>query len=277
MAPWYAWLAGADEALSAWAASQPDARMAWRGCARADWLLWALGTAGADRPALVRSGCDCVRSALFVVPEGEERPQRALAAAEAWAQGAGTVRGCTRAAHAAAILAEVAYADPDTAALSWVASAAESVASTAAGNVDPPVLAALGAANAVAIAADPGFGRSDWLPPDRADLEDLVELVDFEAPIPHAPLADLAARIKRHRWPLTAPAVSSWPARVQVAWDLIADRGTTPRDLSTADVLCARSMLAALGGDRSLCALAERLVLAPDLAPRAIALITSIP
>ena len=59
----------------------------WRDCQRGDWLLWLAAEAGIDRHVVVETACVCARTALQYVPAGEERPRRAIEAAEAWARG----------------------------------------------------------------------------------------------------------------------------------------------------------------------------------------------
>lgn len=68
-----------------WAGSR-TARQAWDECERADWLLWwASQTEANGIPALTHAKCDCARTALKYIPEGELRPLQAIEAAERWA------------------------------------------------------------------------------------------------------------------------------------------------------------------------------------------------
>lgn len=76
---------GACPSAVKWAGRRRSWRAAWDACPRGDWLLWAAGRAGADRRDLVRAAAACARLVLPMVPEGEERPRRAIEAAEAWA------------------------------------------------------------------------------------------------------------------------------------------------------------------------------------------------
>ena len=59
----------------------------WARCNDASNLLWFAEKIGADRKLLVLAGCDCARTALKFVPEGEERPRKAIEAAEAYCRG----------------------------------------------------------------------------------------------------------------------------------------------------------------------------------------------
>ena len=57
-----------------WARTQPSYAVAWRRCARPDWLLWLAGRCCrtlAQRRALVLAACDCAETALRFVPAGE--------------------------------------------------------------------------------------------------------------------------------------------------------------------------------------------------------------
>ena len=54
---------------------------------RADWLIWTLDKSGeCSTRQLVKLACVCARRALRFVPDGEERPKRAILAAEKWAK-----------------------------------------------------------------------------------------------------------------------------------------------------------------------------------------------
>ncbi len=95
-----------DEAIE-WVGSRSAAE-AWRDCPRGDWMLWLLARVGADRRRIVLAACECARTALPYVPEGEDRPRIAIETAEAWARGEATTEQ-VRAADAAAAAA-AAYA-----------------------------------------------------------------------------------------------------------------------------------------------------------------------
>ena len=79
--------------------------VAWRTCHRADWMLWLASRAEVPRQALVLAACACARTSLQYVKQGEERPLRAIEAAEDWARGGLTtleqVRTAAYAAYAA--------------------------------------------------------------------------------------------------------------------------------------------------------------------------------
>jgi hypothetical protein len=64
-----------------------DPETAWHECQRGDWLLWIAARLEIDRKLLVLAACDCAEPALVFVPDGEERPAKAIAAARAWAAG----------------------------------------------------------------------------------------------------------------------------------------------------------------------------------------------
>ncbi|MGB1225791.1 MAG: putative immunity protein, partial [Mycobacterium sp.] len=107
-------LAPCDPAVR-WLADRTDMQQSWDDCPRGDWLLWLLERAGADRKQTVLAACDCARTALQHVPDGEDRPRLAIEAAEGWARGEVSrddVRMAARAAYAAAYAAD---ADADAA------------------------------------------------------------------------------------------------------------------------------------------------------------------
>jgi len=58
---------------------------------RGDWALEWLVKQGVDHRAVVLAACECARLALVHVPDGEERPRKAIEAAEAWARGEATL------------------------------------------------------------------------------------------------------------------------------------------------------------------------------------------
>ena len=203
--------------------------------------MWALGRAGVDRRSLVLAACSCVRTVLPHLPPGEERPQRILARAEAWAH---------RRPHPAD----------------------EGPPPQATDGITRPVLAAAYAAYGAAT-ADLIVAASSA----RTAAQHTVAAAT-EAQIPRAD-ARLADHIRRHRWPLSKARTHRWPAPALVAWDLLADRTTDVTDLSTVDVLCARSLLPDLDDDPRLRLqiLRERLWLAPDLTDRVTALLAELP
>lgn len=67
-----------------------DLARTWEECERGDWLLWLAGRmVGKEgwptHQQVVLAACACARRGLRFVPEGEERPLRAIEAAEHWA------------------------------------------------------------------------------------------------------------------------------------------------------------------------------------------------
>ena len=107
-----------------WARTQPNPYAAWRTCPRGDWLLWWLTRAGLDRKTLVLAACDCARLVLHLDTDEQERPRKAIEAAEAWTRGAATIEDVRAAAYAAAAYADAAYADADAAAAAYADAAA---------------------------------------------------------------------------------------------------------------------------------------------------------
>ena len=89
-------------------------RTAWRDCKRADWMLWLAGRLEIDRKLLVLAACDCAETALQYVPEGEDRPAKAIQTSRNWCNGTATEQECRDAAYAAAA-ADAAYAAADAA------------------------------------------------------------------------------------------------------------------------------------------------------------------
>lgn len=100
---------GACEKAVMWVGDR-DAATAWAECPRGDWMLWAAARAGVDRRLLVRAAAACARLVLHMVVPGEERPRKAIEAAEAWAEEpTEDRRRAAAAASAAAAAAEAAY------------------------------------------------------------------------------------------------------------------------------------------------------------------------
>jgi hypothetical protein len=108
---------GACRRAIAWSESYDDLPTAWDACERGDWLLWYAAWTGVDRRLVVRAACACARTALRYVPEGEDRPLRAIETAEAWTRGEATIEDVRRTAAAAAAYA---YASADAAAYAAV-------------------------------------------------------------------------------------------------------------------------------------------------------------
>jgi hypothetical protein len=85
---------------------------AWATCERPDWVLWLAGrTPGLDVKLIVKSACEIARLSLKYVPEGENRPLKAIDAAEVWVKN--PTQELARAAADAA--ADAAYAAADAA------------------------------------------------------------------------------------------------------------------------------------------------------------------
>jgi len=75
---------------------------AWRDCKRADWMLWLAGSLDIDRKLLVLAACDCAETALQYVPEGEDRPAKAIQVSRNWCGGTAFIGDVRNAAYAAA-------------------------------------------------------------------------------------------------------------------------------------------------------------------------------
>jgi hypothetical protein len=76
----------------------------WEKCPRGDWLLWVAARFGLTperHKKIVLAACEIARMVLKYIPEGENRPLRAIEAAEAWATGDGTIEDVRVAADAA--------------------------------------------------------------------------------------------------------------------------------------------------------------------------------
>ena len=114
-----------------------DASDIYNSCVRGDWLLEIAALAEVDRRTIVLAACQCARTALQYIPVGEERPRKAIEAAEKWCEGKGTLEE-VRTARAAAGAA-------------WAAARAESVG--AAGVAPASALKAARAAAWAAMAA----------------------------------------------------------------------------------------------------------------------------
>ena len=137
-------LAWADDYGSAWSAALAS-------CPERNWLTWLYGRllsrGHVRREPLVIAACLCAREVLHLVPAGEERPLRAIEAAEAWCRGEATLDE-VRAARSAA--ADAAY----TAAYAADAADAADAAYTAAYAADAD------AADAAAYAADAAYAAA---------------------------------------------------------------------------------------------------------------------
>ena len=118
---------GACAEARLWLNTQTDPRVAWEMCEQPDWMIWYARRRNVERKVLVRIACDCARTALRFVPEGEDRPRLAIEAAERWTLGEATIDEVRAAADAAA-----AYAAADVYAAAADAYAAAAYAAYAA-------------------------------------------------------------------------------------------------------------------------------------------------
>jgi len=78
-----------------------DSKEAWASCERGDWLLWIAANLRIDRKLIVLAACDCAEQSLYLIPEGEERPKKAIETARAWARGEASLEEVKAAANAA--------------------------------------------------------------------------------------------------------------------------------------------------------------------------------
>ena len=119
-------------------------RKCWQVADRGDWMLWLAAKVGVDRKLLVLAACDCAETALKHVPEGEDRPRKAIETARAWCDGKATIEDVEAAARAA----EAAWAG------TWAATeAAEAAEAAAAARATEAAGAARAAATEAAWAA----------------------------------------------------------------------------------------------------------------------------
>ena len=85
-------------------------KTAWRDCPHGDWMLWLAARLDIDRKLIVLAACDCAETALQYVPEGEDRPAKAIQTSRNWCEGTATIEEIRDAAHAAHAAADAAYA-----------------------------------------------------------------------------------------------------------------------------------------------------------------------
>ena len=137
---------GACAEARLWLNTQTDPHVAWEMCERPDWMIWFARRRSVERKVLVRIACDCARTALRFVPEGEDRPRLAIETAERWTRNEATIDEVRAAAAAAAAAAYVADADAAADAVADAAAAADAADAAAAAAADA-------AADAVAAAA----------------------------------------------------------------------------------------------------------------------------
>ena len=117
-----------------WLTTQTDPHVAWETCERPDWMIWFARRRSVERKVLVRIACDCARTALRFVPEGEDRPRLAIETAERWTRNEATIDEVRAAAYAADVAADAA-ADAADAAYAAAADAAADAAAAAAAYV----------------------------------------------------------------------------------------------------------------------------------------------
>jgi hypothetical protein len=91
-------------------------------------MLWLAAKVKIDHKQIVLAACDCAETALRHVPEGEDRPRKAIKTARAWARGEATLDEVRTAAYADAD----ADADAAAAAAAYAAAAAAYAADAAA-------------------------------------------------------------------------------------------------------------------------------------------------
>jgi len=129
---------------------------AWTECNRADWMLWLCGKM-VDKPGwptrqkLVLVACDCASRALKYVPDGEDRPRKAIETARAWTKGRATIEQVRDAAAAAdAVYAADAAAAAAAADAVYAADAAAAAAAVVYADAAAAAAAAAYAADAAA-------------------------------------------------------------------------------------------------------------------------------
>jgi hypothetical protein len=139
-----------------------DLQEAWKTCERADWMLWLsanmIGEKGwSSHKEIVAVCCDIAESVLYLVPEGEDRPRKAIETTRRWIAGEATLDDVLRAAD------DAVAAD---AAASWAAInaayAAANDASAYAAATWAADDAAGGAANDAAAAAAAAYAAATW-------------------------------------------------------------------------------------------------------------------
>jgi len=141
-----------------WLCGQRSYAQAWHLCEYGDWLLRIAANIVVDNKLVVRAACDCARTALCYVPEGDDRPLHAIEVVEKWCDDKATssqVRNAVDDADAS----RAAYAASDDSAADAAASASHAAAAAYAthyahGNVDDIANIADAAARAAANAAD---------------------------------------------------------------------------------------------------------------------------
>ncbi len=60
---------------------------AWTSCGEINWMLWLANKLTIDPKLFIQIACRCARLVLHLIPEEEERPRKAVEAAETWLAG----------------------------------------------------------------------------------------------------------------------------------------------------------------------------------------------
>jgi len=156
---------GACDAALEWVGDRTP-EQAWQECPRGDWLLWVAARVKVERRLVVLAACACTRTALKYVPEGEDRPRKAIEAAEAWCQGECTIEELRRAANVADAYAQSVYYSAARAA--YAAAQAAYVAANA--DNDDAVIYVYDAAYAAAHSASQADDAADDAAAKLADI-----------------------------------------------------------------------------------------------------------
>jgi hypothetical protein len=126
-----------------------NAKELWNYCERGDWMLWVAVKLEVDKKHVVKAACECAKISLHLVPEGEERPRKAIETALAWTEGNASLEDVQR-----AYVASAAFAvDTTDFTAAYAAAAATYAAVVAAAAVFATAYAATYAAAAAAVAA----------------------------------------------------------------------------------------------------------------------------
>ncbi len=84
---------------------------AWNECEDIEWMLWAAEAVGIDKKVLVSAACDFAATALRFVPQGEDRPRKAIRVTRAWVRGRASIASVGAAGDAARDAAGAAAGD----------------------------------------------------------------------------------------------------------------------------------------------------------------------
>jgi hypothetical protein len=182
-----------------------------------------------DRRAAVWCACRSARTALYLVPPGEERPRKAIEMAEARIMGEGSSDACQRAADEASQVATAAEQAPDdgSAAAIW---AAVHAARAAGSDENEPIL---WAAQGSAIAVYDEVRATEWHPGLRRgpSVPNVLERAD-EAARRHQ--IQLLSLLHEEPWPLTVPSPSQLCEAapvIRAAWARVAGRVEGPQTI----------------------------------------------